>query len=160
MPGWRPRRTRRVNWSEWRIGDSEMKALLPILVIGLFLIVNQNTEGAEATTPQIWFNMTNYEMANGVDGPQGWNKLFVDSSEPWPDFMNHVQVVAAAGIAKIPDDVLSKTFAKLKQKHIQFGIESLAQSWVHEPVCGHGVESFYDPPSARKIAEKIKAAGG
>jgi hypothetical protein len=32
--------------------------------------------------------------------------------------------------------------------------------WVDEPQCGHGVESYYDPPGARKVAEKIRAAGG
>ena len=59
-----------------------------------------------------------------------------------------------------PDEVLAKMFAKLKEKHIAFAIERLAQSWVHEPECGHGVESYYDPPGARKVAEKIKAGGG
>jgi hypothetical protein len=33
-------------------------------------------------------------MSNGVDGPQGWSKLFVEPGTPWPGFMNHVQVVA------------------------------------------------------------------
>jgi hypothetical protein len=113
-----------------------------------------------ASAQEIWFNMTNYASSNGVDGPQGWNKLFVEPDAPWPGFMDHVQVLAAAGIAQTPDDVLAKTFAKLKPHHIKFAIESLAQSWVGEAPCGHGVESFYDPPSARKIAQRIKAAGG
>jgi hypothetical protein len=130
----------------------------------LWLAVAPARAGAQtrpdASAPQIWFNLTNYTMSNGVDGPQGWNKLFADPGTPWPDFMNHIQVVAAAGIAQVPDDVLAKTFVKLNQHHIPFAIESLAQSWVHEPPCGRGVESFYDPPGARKVAEKIKAAGG
>ena len=50
----------------------------------------------------IWFNMTSYVSPNGVDGPQGWNRLFVDPGAPWPDFMNHVQVVAAVGRFFIP----------------------------------------------------------
>lgn len=74
--------------------------------------------------------------------------------------MDHVQVVAAAGIMQVPDDVLAKMFVKLKQKHKAFAIESLAQSWVNQPACGHGVESCYDPPGARKVAEKIRTAGG
>jgi len=113
-----------------------------------------------AAAQQIWFNLTNYNMPGGVDGPQGWRKLFGEADAPWPDFMNRVHVVAAAGIMQVPDDVLAKMFVKLKQKHLTFAIESLAQSWVHEPECGHGVESYYDPPGARKVAEKIKAAGG
>jgi hypothetical protein len=109
---------------------------------------------------QLWFNMTNYNMPNGVDGPQGWNKLFVEPNAPWPEFMNHVQVVAAAGIWQTLDTVLAKAFSKLNQHHIPFAMETLAQSWVHQPECGHGVEGYYDPPGARKTAEKIKAAGG
>jgi hypothetical protein len=58
------------------------------------------------------------------------------------------------------DDVLAKAFIKLNQHHIKFAIESLAQNGVHEAVWGHGVESYYDPQGARKVAEKIKAAGG
>jgi hypothetical protein len=76
--------------------------------------------------------MTNYAGQPGVDGPQGWNKLFGQPDAPWPDFMNHVQVLAAAGIANTPDDILIKAFAKLGQKHISFAIESLAQSRVNK----------------------------
>ena len=118
---------------------------------------------ADAATPavsQIWFNMTNYKAPAGVDGAQGWNKMFGDPNTPLPDFMDHVGVLAAAGVAQIPDELLRNAFIKLKQKGVPFAIESLAQSWVHEPECGHGVESYYDPPGARKVAEKIKAAGG
>jgi hypothetical protein len=135
-------------------------ALTLILAIAPSWESAQARARADSPSPQIWFNLTNYKMSNGVDGPQGWNKLFVEPGAPWPAFMNHVQVVAGAGIAQIPDDVLAKVFVKLDQHHIPFAIESLAQSWVHEPECGHGVESYYDPPGARKIAEKIKAAGG
>jgi len=104
--------------------------------------------------------MTNYKAPAGVDGAQGWNKMFGDPNTPLPDFMDHVGVLAAAGVAQIPDELLRNAFIKLKQKGVPFAIESLAQSWVHEPECGHGVESYYDPPGARKVAEKIKAAGG
>nr|WP_291692149.1 hypothetical protein [Bradyrhizobium sp.] len=131
-----------------------------LLIIVCLLALLSPIAGGPAMAQQIWFNMTNYNMPGGVDGPQGWRKLFDDPNAPWPDFMNHVQVVAAAGIMQVPDDVLAKMFVKLKQKHISFAMESLAQSWVHEPECGHGVESYYDPPGARKVAEKIKAAGG
>lgn len=133
---------------------------LSLLTLGFLLVANQTAIAADSATPQIWFNLTNYNMPGGVEGPQGWNKLFVESNAPWPEFMNHVQVVAAAAIQQVPDDVLAKMFAKLKEKHIAFAIESLAQSWVHEPECGRGVESYYDPPGARKVAEKIRAAGG
>src|SRR6266480_5342930 len=88
---------------------------------GLFafgiLLVSSGSAQAESATPQIWFNLTNYNKPGPVDGPQGWNKLFVDSNTPWPEFMNHVQVVASAGIRQVPDEVLAKMFAKLKEKH-------------------------------------------
>jgi hypothetical protein len=129
-------------------------------VLTIIILAVSRPAVAANSAPQIWFNMTNYNMPGGVDGPQGWTKLFVDPNVPWPDFMNHVPVVAAAGIAQVPDDVLGKAFEKLKQKHVSFAMESLAQSWVHEPECGHGVESYYDPPGARTVSEKIAAAGG
>ena len=131
-----------------------------VLIIACFLALLPPIAASPARAQQVWFNLTNYNMPGGVDGPQGWRKLFGDPDAPWPDFMNRVQVVAAAGIMQVPDDVLAKMFVKLKQKHLTFAIESLAQSWVHEAECGHGVESYYDPPGARKVAEKIKAAGG
>jgi hypothetical protein len=48
----------------------------------------------------------------------------------------------------VPYDVFAKAFAKLKEKHIGFAIESLALSWVGIP--GKNAE----------IARKIRAAGG
>jgi len=103
----------------------------------IFFVLTQNMM-ADAAAPQIWFKMANYKGTQGVDGPQGWRKLFSDPNASWPGFMDHVQVVAAAGIMQVPVDVLAKMFVKLKQKHIAFAIESLAQSWVNQPACGQG----------------------
>ena len=129
--------------------------------------------GVTADLPQVWFNMTNYGWVSGppandkngpwIDGAQGWNKMFGDARTPLPDFMDHVQVLAAADIAHTPDDVLANAFIKLKPKHLPFAIESLAQSWVHQggPAnCGNGVESYTDPPGNWRVAQKLKAAGG
>ena len=41
--------------------------------------------------PQVWLHMTNYSAQPGVDGRQGWNKMFGDARTPLPDFMDHVQ---------------------------------------------------------------------
>ena len=114
-------------------------------------------------TPETWFFLRGYTMnAHGVDGQQGWRKLFLEPDAPWPPFMNHVQVLALAGNITVPDDVYAKAFAKLKEKHIGFALESLAQSWVgyQEFHCGKGVEGYTDPPGNAQIARKIKAAGG
>jgi hypothetical protein len=83
--------------------------------------------------------------------------MFGDAHTPLPDFMEHVDVLAAGGSGPIPEELLANAFVKLEQKQVPFAIESLAQSWVHQPECGHGVESYYDPPGARKVAEKIKS---
>ena len=118
-----------------------------------------------ADAPEIWFFLRPYAMmAHGIDGQQGWRKLFVQPDAPWPPFMDHVQVVSFAGnIKTVPDDVLARAFAKLKEKHIGFAIESLALSWVgfqETRPCGKGVESFTDPPGNAEIARRIKALGG
>jgi len=118
---------------------------------------------AKAVTPEIWFFLRPYAMtAHGVDGRQGWQRLFLQTDTPWPPFMSHVRVVAFAGNFKtVPDDVLVKTFAKLEERHIGFAIESLAQSWVGFPEhCGRGVEGYTDPPGNAHVARKVKAAGG
>ncbi len=117
-----------------------------------------------ASLPEIWFFLRGYAMdpqkAHGVDGEQGWRKLFVDDA-PWPVFMDHVQVLALAGRISTPPDVYAKAFARLKKRHVKFAIESLAQSWVGFPEqCGHGVEGYTDPPGNAKIARDVKAAGG
>jgi hypothetical protein len=36
------------------------------------LALCQSAFAANTAVPQIWFNMTNYNMPGGVDGPQGW----------------------------------------------------------------------------------------
>lgn len=124
-------------------------------------------DGAEhAGVPEIWFFMRGYtadpQKSHGVDGRQGWQKLFLEPDTPWPPALRHVHVIALAGDIKgVPDDVYAKAFSKLKQKHVKFAIEALSLSWVGFPEnCGHGIESFTDPPSARQIAKRIKAAGG
>ncbi|MBV8919852.1 hypothetical protein [Bradyrhizobium sp.] len=142
-----------------------MTKLLSILVASLLLAspAAMTAASSNATTPEIWFFLRPYAMmAHDVDGQQGWQKLFLQGGAPWPPLMNHVRVVAFAGNFKmVPDDVLAKAFAKLKEKHIGFAIESLALSWVgfNEP-CGKGVESFTDPPGNADIARRIKALGG
>src|SRR5438552_5531130 len=71
------------------------------------------------------------------------------------------EVLALAGAITTPDDVYAKAFVKLKEKNIQFAIESLTQCWVGFPEhCGYGVDGYTDPPGNARIARKIKATGG
>jgi len=141
-------------------------------ILGALLVAAQNVALAATATPEIWFFMRGYTANpdptknHGINGQQGWRKLFLEPDAPWLPFMDHVQVIALAGgaIATTPDDVYAKTFAKLKERNVKFAIESLALSWVgipgKKPGCGKGVESFTDPSGNAKIARKIKATGG
>jgi hypothetical protein len=118
---------------------------------------------SHAAPPEIWFFLRPFAISKqGVDGQQGWQKLFMQPDAPWPPFMDHVRVVAFAGnIRTVPDDVLASAFAKLRERHIGFAIESLALSWVgFQEHCGKGVESFTDPSGNADIARRIKALGG
>jgi len=117
-------------------------------------------ENPAREAPQVWFNLTNYNMGKGVDGAEGWQVLSRGPGAAWPPVMDQVQVVAAAGLQQVPDEVLARMLAELKARRLPFAMESLAQSWVNQPRCGRGVESYYDPPGARKVAQRIAAAGG
>jgi hypothetical protein len=102
------------------------KRLRLSLILGVLLIAAQSAIAAAAVnTPEIWFFLRSYNMnpqnSHGVEGQQGWNRLFVEPDASWPPFMDHVQVVALAGAIKAtPDDVYTKTFAKLKEKNPNF----------------------------------------
>lgn len=125
-------------------------------------------EAAQPSTgpamPQIWFFLRGYKNTwHEVDSLQGWQKLFMQPDTPWPPFMDHVQVLAVAGtdtLLSIPDDVLAKAFAQLRQKHIAFAIEMPAQNFLGQPKCGRGVEGYTDPATSARVARKIKGAGG
>lgn len=127
----------------------------------------QSTVTRNTSIPEIWFFLRGYatdpQKSHGVDGQEGWQKLFMDPDARWPSFMDHVQVVAFNGnIKTVPDDVLAKAFTKLNEKHVAFAIESLSLSWVgfSDRHCGNGVEGYTDPPGNLAIARRIKAAGG
>jgi len=90
-----------------------MRSFLFVLAL---LITAGSVMAADASMPEIWFFLRPYAMmAHGVDGQQGWQKLFLQPDAPWPPFMDHIRVAAFAGNFKtLPDDVLVKAFAKRK----------------------------------------------
>jgi hypothetical protein len=143
------------------------RRLLPLLLTAVLGIARSATSFA-ATTPEIWFWMRGYiadpQKFHGVDGQQGWRKLFMERQAPLPPFMDHVQVVALVGttLAAVPAEALTGMASRLKEKHIKLGMESLALSWVgfEKEHCGKGVESFTDPSGQAQLARKIKNAGG
>lgn len=153
-----------------RIGSAAFSLLMAILTsVSAVAADRADRPGQDMVSghamPEIWFFLRGYATNplkwHGVDGQQGWRKLFLEPDGPQTSVLDYVQVVALAGRITTPDDVYAKAFAKLREKHIKFAIEALALSWVGFPEkCGHGIESFTDPPGARLIANKIKAAGG
>jgi hypothetical protein len=73
------------------------------LILGALLVAAQNAALAATATPEIWFFMRGYTANpdptknHGIDGQQGWRKLFLEPDAPWLPFMDHVQVIALAG---------------------------------------------------------------
>lgn len=98
-----------------------------------------------------------------VDGKEGWKLLF-GSDQAWPAWMNAVRVVSIAsdwfGTSKFPPDtVMRSAAARLNRTGVAFATTSLAQSWVHEPACGQGVESYTDPPGNLRVAQALRGDG-
>lgn len=130
-------------------------------VLSLLLTICLVPTGVRAAgKPQIWFFMTNYDATPGSEGREGWDRLFAGTDRPWPEVMKSVKVIAAGKVEEVPDNVLKRMFVRLRQHHVSFAVEILAQNWFGEAPCGHGVESYSDPAGAAKLAAKIKAAGG
>jgi len=112
-----------------------------------------------ARLPEIWFFMRGDRgQASGVDTREGWDRLFLRPDVQWPRSLDHVSVIGLSN--DIPDDILKKAIDVLNRRHIKLALEVLAQSWVGQPVCGHNVDGYTDPPGNAQIARRIKAAGG
>ena len=136
-----------------------MRVSLFALLISAFIYCSPASHGRRSARSEIWFTLTGYDaQARGVDWREGWERLFLTPASPWPEPMNRVDVMVIS--SKVPDEVLIRAIAKLKHKHIALAMEILAQSWVGQPPCGDGVESFTDPPGNAVIARRIKDAGG
>ena len=134
------------------------------LIAAMFVLLLGRSAAAAGSTPEVWFFLRGDYITkmHGVDSQQGWQRL-AEANQPWPDFMDHVQVLAVnGGVLQVPDELLAKVFARLKQKSIAFGMEVLAQNWAGEADdrCGKGVEGYTNPSVAARSAQKIKAAGG
>ncbi len=54
-----------------------------LIIAGLLAILLPVAAGP-AAAQQIWFNLTNYNMPGGVDGAQGYRKLFDDRTRRGP----------------------------------------------------------------------------
>jgi hypothetical protein len=126
-----------------------------IALSGAFTPVNA---AQPSRSPEIWLFLRGSESApKNVDWKEGWDRLS-DRDAELTRTLRQVQVMAISH--NVPDDLLAKAITILKRKHIRLAMEVLAQSWVNQPLCGKGVESYTDPPGNAKIAARIKAAGG
>lgn len=81
---------------------------------------------------------------------------------PWLGVASHVKVfkLPTMFLAWVPDEQLGTIVQDLNRRGIALAMESLAQSVLDQPQCGHNVEGYSDPRMAQKIAEKIKRVGG
>ncbi len=134
-----------------------MKKLFSLIALGLLLTGSAMAAGLGASMPQIWFSMG---ALTSPAGHQSWDTLFYEPDAPWPEFMNHVQVVGilTQALVKISDADLAKVVAKLKQKHVALGLEMLAQAY-DPPGCGGGVEGYFPQDQTAQLAAKLKRAG-
>jgi hypothetical protein len=133
------------------------------VVAVLFCLATRSVMAANAPLPQIWFSIGGF----GKPGPApSWVTLFFQPDAPWPEFMTHVRVVGflTQVLQRIPDDDLAKVVARLKERHVAFGVEMLAQAYTlpgvnSPPGCGGGVEGYAAPNETAAIAAKLKRAG-
>ncbi len=81
---------------------------------------------------------------------------------PWKEAASYVKVfkLPTMFLAWVPDEQLATIVQDLNRRGIALAMESLAQSVLDQPQCGHNIEGYGDPRMAQKIAEKIKRVGG
>ncbi|MBV8701060.1 hypothetical protein [Bradyrhizobium sp.] len=135
-----------------------MKKLLLIFAVILTLALSHVVLFANTSAPKIWFSMG---AISSPAGHESWDTLFYKPDAPWPEFMNHVQVVGilTQALLKIPDTELAKVAARLKEKHIALGVEMLAQADDGPPGCGGGVEGYFPTYMVAALAAKLKRTG-
>lgn len=126
-------------------------------------LATRGVMAANAPVPQIWFSFGG--LGRPVPAPS-WQTLFLRPDASWPEFMNRVRVIGflTQVLQRISDDDLAKVVARLKEKHVGFGIEMLAQAYTlpgvaSPPHCGEGVEGYLAPNETAAIAAKLKRAG-
>jgi hypothetical protein len=141
-----------------------MKKLVFIYAVILALAFAHEGLSAGAPVPQIWLSLGG--QGQPPESNKSWYVLFYQPDAPWPEFMNHVQVVGMLTqvLEKISDANLAKIVARLREKHIALGVEMLAQAYTlpgvdAPPGCGGGVEGYAAPAETAAIAAKLKRAG-
>lgn len=116
----------------------------------------------EAGGRETWFHMSGMKA---VRGDAWWDPLFFQPDAPWPESMNHVQVVEVLTQAmnQIPEEDLAKVAQRLNQHHIAVALGLLAQDNTARPGapanCGSNVEGYDSPEETARIAAKLKQAG-
>ncbi|WP_298281299.1 hypothetical protein [uncultured Bradyrhizobium sp.] len=115
---------------------------------------------SRSVPPQIWFHMGGYQ---DPEAHRSWDTLFFAEKAPWPEFMNHVQVVEllTQHLLLLSDAELAKVAARLKEHHIALAVAMLSQAYDNDksPSCGQGVEGYFASYQTANLAAKLKRAG-
>ena len=135
-----------------------MKQLVAIFLIGCLLAVCPHAQAASASMPEIWFGM---RATKAPEGRADWSRVFLQPDAPWPESLDHVQVIFAdaADVNDLSEEELALVAARLRQHHLAFALGVLAQNWFGEAKCGNGVEGYSDPASNARVVAKLQAAG-
>jgi hypothetical protein len=156
--------------THWRLG---LGFPLAISLAAVALVVAAHAQSA-ARAQEIWFHIGGMKMAHGhgahgdwqVDNRQNWwDLLFFQPDAPWPETMNHVQVVGVLTqvMNQISDEDLAKVAKRLNQHHIAVALGLLATDNTPRPDaparCGANVEGYDSPEETARIAAKLKRAG-
>jgi hypothetical protein len=146
---------------------------LAISLVAVALVRAADAQSA-ARAHEIWFHIGGMKIAHGhdahgdwqVDNRQNWwNLLFFQPDAPWPETMNHVQVVSVLTqvMNQISDEDLAKVAKRLNQHHIAVALSLLATDNTPRPGapahCGANVEGYDSPEETARIAAKLKQAG-
>lgn len=80
---------------------------------------------------------------------------------PWNDIAGRVGVLALNEntIRSMSDEALARLVRDLDRRRIGFGLGILPINWFHETPCGHGIEGYSDPNSAKLTLAKLQKAG-
>ena len=139
-----------------------MRTSLVRLLTGACMALTLAVDAAEAQdhidgdgprSKQVWF------------GPRAGDfvPIFEGSAPeaPWDAIAGRVGVLSLneGTVRKMSDAALARLVQDLDRRHITLGLGILPINWFHETPCGHGIEGYSDPNSARVTLAKLQKAG-
>ncbi len=114
---------------------------------------HRDRDHGEGPRPQIWYGPRASDFVPIFEGtaPEG----------PWDQIAGRVGVLSLneKTIRGMSDEALARLVRDLDRRHIAFGLGILPINWFRETPCGHGIEGYSDPNSAKKTLAKLQTAG-